>query len=139
MQLFIRSALSEEEIAVAALWRACDLVSGSKDPIADFRFAKSSPGSDVLVGVDEAGQVRATVMVGHDGHRGWLYYVATDSTARGEGFGRQMVAAAEDWLRQRRVEKAQLLVLQTNMQVISFYEHLGFEVTPRVLMSKFLR
>ena len=81
------------------------------------------------------GEVRATVMVGHDGHRGWLYYVATDSTGRGEGFGRQMVAAAEDWLRLRRVEKAQLLVLQTNIQVISFYEHLGFEVTPRVLTS----
>jgi GNAT superfamily N-acetyltransferase len=30
-----------------------------------------------------------------------LYYVATDPTARGAGFGRQMVLAAEDWLRRR--------------------------------------
>ena len=139
MQLIVRSALPEEEIAVTALWRACGLVSGPKDPIADFRFAKSSPGSDVLVGVDEAGRIRAAVMVGHDGHRGWLYYVAADPTARGEGLGRRMVEAAEDWLRQRDVTKAQLLVLQTNMEVVTFYEHLGFEVTPRVLMSKFLK
>jgi ribosomal protein S18 acetylase RimI-like enzyme len=139
MHLIVRSALPQEETAVAALWRACGLVSRSKDPIADFRFARSTPGSDVLVGVDETGHLRAAVMVGHDGHRGWLYYVAADPTARGAGLGRQMVEAAEDWLRQRGVAKAQLLVLETNKKVIAFYEHLGFEVTPRVLMSKFLR
>jgi ribosomal protein S18 acetylase RimI-like enzyme len=78
-------------------------------------------------------------MVGHDGHRGWLYYVAADPTARGAGLGRTMVEAAEGWLRQRNAAKAQLLVLETNTKVIAFYEHLGFEVTPRVLMSKFLK
>ena len=139
MQLFVRSARPDEEDVVAALWRACDLVSGAKDPVADFRFARSGTHSDVLVGVDHAGFVRATVMVGHDGHRGWLYYVAADPTARGAGFGRQMVLAAEDWLRQRGVEKAQLLVLETNTKVVSFYEHLGFVVTPRILLSKFLK
>ena len=138
MQLIVRSALPDDEAVVAALWRACDLVSGTKDPIADFRFAKSSPGSDVLVGVDKTNLIRAAVMVGHDGHRGWLYYVAADPTARGEGLGRQMVESAENWLRQRGVTKAQLLVLESNKKVITFYEHLGFEVTPRVLMSKFL-
>ena len=74
-------------------------------------------------------------MVGHDGHRGWLYYVAADPAARGAGCGRQMVAAAEHWLRERGVLKAQLLVRETNPGVVSFYEHLGFEVAPRVLME----
>ncbi len=81
MQLAVRSARSDEEEVVAALWRTCDLVSGAKDPVADSRFAQSGMDSDVLVGVDHAGFVRATVMVGHDGHRDWLYYVATDPTA----------------------------------------------------------
>jgi GNAT superfamily N-acetyltransferase len=116
-----------------------NLVSGAKDAVADFRFAKSAASSDVLVGVDEAGQVRATMIAGHDGHRGWLKYAAADPTARGEGLGRTMVEATVDWLHLRGVEKGQLLLLETNKKVISFYDHLGFEVTPRVLMSKFLR
>lgn len=78
-------------------------------------------------------------MVGHDGHRGWLYYLASDPGSRGRGFGRQMVQAAEEWLRQRGVVKAQLLVRETNTKVVSFYEHLGFEVAPRTVMSKWLK
>ncbi len=34
----------------------------------------------------------------HDGHRGWLYYVAVDPARRGAGMGRHMVAHAEAWL-----------------------------------------
>jgi ribosomal protein S18 acetylase RimI-like enzyme len=49
-----------------------------------------------------------------------------------------MVQAAEKWLRQRGVVKAQLLVRETNTKVVYFYEHLGFEVAPRVVMSKWL-
>jgi ribosomal protein S18 acetylase RimI-like enzyme len=120
------------------LWRACDLAATYNDPAADFRFAKAGPCSDVLVGVDETGQIMGSVMVGHDGHRGWLYYVAASPTSRSMGIGRRMVEAAEDWLRQRGVVKAQLLVRETNTRVVSFYEHLGFEVAPRVVMSKWL-
>jgi ribosomal protein S18 acetylase RimI-like enzyme len=34
--------------------------------------------------------------------------------------------------------KAQLLVRETNTKVVSFYEHLGYEVAPRVIMGKWL-
>jgi ribosomal protein S18 acetylase RimI-like enzyme len=139
MQVLVRSALPQDEEAVAALWRATGLVVAPKDPVADFRFARSTPGSDVLVAADAEGRVRATVMVGHDGHRGWLYYVAADPETRGLGLGRRMVREAEDWLRQRGVEKAQLLLREANAQVVSFYEHLGFAVSPRIVMSKPLR
>jgi ribosomal protein S18 acetylase RimI-like enzyme len=134
----VRSATAEDEQVVVALWRACDLVASYNDPVADFRFAKAGPSSDVLVGVDDAGAIAGSVMVGHDGHRGWLYYVAASPATRGTGVGRQMVQAAEDWLRQRGIAKAQLLVRETNTKVVGFYEHLGFEVAPRVVMSKWL-
>src|ERR1700733_9877505 len=139
MPLTIRSAAADDEPAVIALWRACDLVASYNDPAADFAFAKAGACSDVLVGEDESGRIKGSVMVGHDGHRGWLYYVASDPAARGVGFGRQMVTAAEDWLRERGVVKVQLLVRETNTKVVSFYEHLGFEVAPRVVMSRWLR
>ena len=134
----IRQAVPEDEPGILALWHACDLVASYNDPAADLRFAMAGACSDVLVAADEAGDISGSVMVGHDGHRGWLYYVATATHARGSGIGRQMVQAAEDWLRQRGVVKAQLLVRETNTQVVSFYEHLGFETAPRTVMGKWL-
>ena len=138
MRLTIRSAVPEDEAGVVALWRVCDLVVSYNDPGADFRFARAGACSDVLVGEDEGGGIGASVMVGHDGHRGWLYYIAADPRSRGIGFGRQMVEAAEAWLRQRGVAKVQLLVRETNTQVISFYAHLGFDIAPRTVMAKWL-
>ena len=137
--LKIRSAAPEDEQAVITLWRACDLIASYNDPTADLHFAVAGACSEVLVGEDETGEIKGTVMVGHDGHRGWLYYVASDPSSRGSGFGRQMVQAAEDWLRQRGIAKVQLLVRETNTKVVSFYEHLGFEITPRVVMGKWLQ
>ena len=101
MSLTVKSAVAEDEQAVVALWHACDLVASYNDPVADFRFAKAGPCSDVLVAVDDAGEVAGSVMVGHDEHRGWLYYVAARPTSRSKGVGRRMVQAAENWLRQR--------------------------------------
>jgi ribosomal protein S18 acetylase RimI-like enzyme len=138
MSVTIRPAAADDETAVIALWRACDLIASYNDPAADFAFARAGACSDVLVGEDETGRIIGSVMVGHDGHRGWLYYVAADPDSRGAGIGRHMVTAAEEWLRARGVVKAQLLVRETNTKVVSFYEHLGFEVSPRVVMAKWL-
>lgn len=138
MHLEIRSAHADDEPGIAALWRACDLVASYNDPATDFRFAKAGPCSDVLVGQNSDGDICGSVMVGHDGHRGWLYYVAADPASRGLGYGRQMVEAGEAWLRERGVVKVQLLVRETNTKVVAFYEHLGFEVAPRTVMTKWL-
>jgi ribosomal protein S18 acetylase RimI-like enzyme len=136
--LTVRKADAEDEAAVVALWQACGLVASYNDPVVDFRFARAGSCSDVLVGVDEAGEIAGSVMVGHDGHRGWLYCVAAHPTSRGRGVGRLIVQAGEDWLRERAVAKVQLLVRETNTGVVGFYEHIGFEVSPRVVMSKWL-
>ncbi len=138
MPLTIRSAVPEDEPDVVALWRACDLVTRQNDPAKDFRFARAGACSDVLIAEDDGGRICGSVMVGHDGHRGWLYYVASTPRSRGSGIGRRIVQAAEDWLRQRGVVKVQLLVRETNTEVVSFYEHLGFETAPRTIMGKWL-
>lgn len=139
----IRPAAAEDEDAVVALWRACGLVVSYNDPAADFRFARAGGASDVLVGtvgngLADGDRIVASVMVGHDGHRGWLWYVAVDPGLRGAGAGRAMVAAAETWLRDRGVAKVHLLVRETNTGVVAFYEQQGFEVAPRVMMAKWL-
>lgn len=136
--LVIREAIPSDEAALVALWTDCGLVVSYNDPGADFQFAVRGPSSAVLLGEDASGCIRAAAMTGHDGHRGWLYYVAADPQARAEGLGRQIVEAAEDWLRRRGVAKVQLLVREANAKAVAFYHHLGYDVTPRIVMAKWL-
>jgi ribosomal protein S18 acetylase RimI-like enzyme len=134
--LLIRTASAVDEKDVVALWRACGLVTSYNDPTHDFHCARSKQNSDILVGVSSEERIVGSVMVGHDGHRGWLYYVAAAPDRRLQGIGRRMVKAGEQWLRERKVMKVMLLVRQTNTQVIDFYNRLGFETIPRVVLQK---
>ena len=77
-------------------------------------------------------------MVGHDGHRGWFYYLAVDPDRQGSGFGRAITAAAEAWLRERGIAKAQLMVRPGNEQVRAFYQALGYGEQERIVFAKWL-
>ncbi len=133
----LRSAKAQDEAAVVALWHACGLTTSYNDPVQDFRFAQGKPSSDILLAA--SGDIAGTIMVGHDGHRGWLYYVAVTPTLRRQGIGRMLVEAAEAWLKERGVPKAHLMVRETNHQVAAFYERIGYEPMPRINMQKWLK
>jgi hypothetical protein len=75
-------------------------------------------------------------MVGHDGHRGAVYYVAVHREFRGKGHGRAIVLAAEGWLRDRGVWKLNLLIRSDNAAAQRFYEALGFRSEERISMQK---
>lgn len=119
------------------LWTRCGLTRPWNDPRADIAFARKSPGTDILIGRRD-GRLAASVMVGHDGHRGWFYYVAVDPDLTGQGLGRAIMAAAENWLRQRGVLKAMLMVRRDNAAVSAFYDALDYEVQDRVVYAKWL-
>jgi ribosomal protein S18 acetylase RimI-like enzyme len=123
--------------AVAALWQRCDLTRPWNDPTADIALARRGPNSAVLVGRD-SDSIVASVLVGHDGHRGWVYYVAVDPDQRGKGRGREIMNAAEDWLRQAGIAKLQLMVRSDNTKVQAFYESIGFDEQQRVIFAKWL-
>jgi len=133
----IRPARAEEEAEVVALWHACGLVMSYNDPAEEFRLALGRPNSDVLVHV-EAGRILGSVMVGHDGHRGWIYYLSADPGARGLGIGRKLLETGGAWLRRRGMRKAQLLVRSTNAGMMAFYEKLGYRTVPSALMQRWI-
>jgi ribosomal protein S18 acetylase RimI-like enzyme len=134
----IRPYRPTDRQALIALWQACKLVApGANDPDFDIDFCLKSADSDILTGVVD-GRVAASVLVGHDGHRGWMYYVAVDPTLQRKGLGASMVKAAEDWLKARGAPKAQLMIRETNTQVEAFYARLGYKTIPRIVMQKVL-
>ena len=122
---------------VVALWQACGLTRPWNDPTTDIALARKGANAAVLVGRDGAAIV-ATVLVGHDGHRGWVYYLAVDQGRRGKGYGRVMMDAAERWLRGHGIEKLQLLVRADNSRVKSFYQSLGYSEQERIIFAKWL-
>ena len=135
--LVFRPIADGEEGDVIALWQACRLTRPWNDPGQDLAFARGKANSEVLVGVAD-GRIVASAMVGHDGHRGTMYYVSVDPARQGQGLGRQMVAAAEAWLKARGVWKVNLLVRQSNEAVLGFYAGIGYETGTSVQIEKWI-
>jgi ribosomal protein S18 acetylase RimI-like enzyme len=135
--LTIRPIAVGEEEAVIALWRMCELTRPWNDPAQDLAFARGKPNSDVLVGLAD-NCIVASAMVGHDGHRGTMYYVSVSPTEQGRGYGREIVAAAEAWLKAHGVWKANLLVRKANTAVLGFYDGLGYEAGPSQQIEKWI-
>ena len=133
----IRGVGDGDVAAVAALWRDCGLAAPYNPPDHDIAFCRATPTSELFV-AEAGGTIIATAMAGHDGHRGWLYYVAVDPARRGAGLGRRMVAHAEAWLTGHGVRKVNLIIRDGNAAVQGFYERLGYDVEPRVQMARWL-
>jgi ribosomal protein S18 acetylase RimI-like enzyme len=126
--------------SLITLWRTCGLVVPWNDPATDIAlFQRHAANAIILVGVFGDGRPVASVCTGHDGHRGWLYYVAVDPDWRGRGLARAAIGVAEAWLTARGIPKAMLMVRETNTAVVSFYERIGYEQAPRVLMQRWLK
>lgn len=138
----IRDVTDADIEALIGLWRDTELLRPWNDPRVDIAFARANANSTILVAEadGEAGSaIIGSAMVGHDGHRGWVYYVASSPSARGMGVGRAIMAAAEAWLEARGVWKVQLLVRASNEQATGFYEKLGYVDTQSRCYQKVLR
>jgi ribosomal protein S18 acetylase RimI-like enzyme len=151
----------DDERAVVALWEAAGLTRPWNDPAADLRSALETPTSTVLGARLHGGglldgtlpdgtlpdgavpdsalphsSLVGTVMVGYDGHRGWVYYLAVDEAQRGTGLGRALMVAAEAWLVSQGAPKVQLMVRTTNTAVLGFYAALGYTDQSCVVLGR---
>ena len=132
------SEISDADVDdVIALWKRCGSTRDWNNPAADIAMARKGANSTILLGRD-GGDLVASVLVGHDGHRGWVYYVTVDPDCRFKGHGRAIMDAAESWLRDRGIEKLQLMVRGDNAKVPSFYRSLGYYDQDRVVFAKWL-
>lgn len=130
-----RSVSDGDVETVVDLWRRCGLTRPHNDPYRDIAFARGKTASDVLVG-ETSGRIVASAVVGHDGHRGAVYYVLVDPDSRGSGLGRALMAAVEGWMKERGVWKLNLLIREDNTAVQGFYQSLGYEVEPRTAVAR---
>ncbi|WER45822.1 GNAT family acetyltransferase [Cupriavidus sp. WKF15] len=133
--MLIRSFREEDAEAIVALWQACGLTRPWNDPYRDIARKLTAQPELFLVG-EVSGAPMASAMVGFDGHRGWVYYVAVDPAHQGKGCGRMLMAHAEQLLIERGCPKINLQVRAGNDVVIDFYNKLGYAPDAVVSLGK---
>lgn len=131
----LRAAGPDDRDAVITLWEAAGLTRPWNDPRADFDLALATATSAILL-AECTGTICGSVMVGFDGHRGWVYYLATAPERWGQGVGRLLMQAAEDWLKALGSPKIQLMVRGDNHAARGFYDAIGYELQDVVTIGK---
>jgi ribosomal protein S18 acetylase RimI-like enzyme len=133
----IRAYRDDDETRLVALWDECGLTRAWNPPIGDIALVRRSGHGDILVAA--AGEeIVGSVVVGHDGHRGWVYYLAVTPPQRRDGLGRRLMHAAEAWVAARGVRKLELMIRDSNAVVAAFYERIGYAREPVMVMSRWL-
>ncbi len=136
-ELTIRAYRPGDRDAVVGLWERCGSIVWYNDPDRDIALWRASPNAEIFVG-EHKERIVATICIGHDGHRGYPYYVACDPDLRNRGLGRRMMRHAETWLARLGVPKMNLMVRDTNTQVRDFYLSIGYKEEPRLVFSRWL-
>ena len=131
----VREAIESDREDVISVWASCDLIKPQNDPRTDFDLALNTSTSTILI-LECENQIVGAVMIGFDGHRGWLYYFGVKPAFQSLGNGRILLSAVEEWLANRGAPKAMLMVRNSNSKVIGFYERLGFEIEETSVLGK---
>ena len=136
--LIFESYSSDRQDDLLALWQVCDLTRPWNNPLDDIRQCVENPSSELLITcLDQI--LCGSVMVGCDGHRGWVYYLAVTPEYRTQGIGRALMASAEQWLIDRDVLKIHAMIRHDNLLVRGFYKRLDFVDGDVQLVQKWLK
>jgi len=131
----IRPFQAEDKDDIAKLWKDCDLVVPLNDPIRDINTKIQFQPDLFLVG-ELNNKVIASVMIGYEGHRGWINYLAVSPLFQNNGLGKLLMNKAEDMLQEMGCLKINLQVREHNTQVIEFYRNLGYQDDHVISMGK---
>lgn len=133
--LTIRPFRSADEPAVIDLWKRCNLVVPWNDPHKDIA-RKLKVDADLFLVAELNARIVAAIMIGYDGHRGQINYLAVDPGEQRSGIGRRMMDEAEAKLGALGCPKINLQVRTSNKQVIAFYEAIGYSLDDVVSLGK---
>lgn len=132
----IRPYTDADEPAVLALWNEVFQYTQPHNNGAAAIRRKQKFGDGLFYVATFRQKVVGTVMLGWDGHRGWIYSLAVHPAHRRRGLGTALMRHAERTLRGLGAPKINLQVVESNREVVKFYEALGYDVEARINMGK---
>lgn len=135
MELVLRSYRPGDRVALVSLWSICELTRPWNDPNRDIDRKLAMDAENLLV-LEEDGRLIGSVMVGYEGHRGWINYLAVHPDRRRQGLGRLLMHDAERRLRGLGCPKVNLQVRTSNEAAREFYRQIGYRVDEAVSFGK---
>ena len=123
--LIIRPYQIEDERDVINLWDKCNLIVPQNNPKEDIETKIAFQPELFFVGTLDD-KIIAVIMVGYEGHRGWINYLAVLPEYQRKGYARLMMEKAEEVLKKMGCLKINLQVRGGNGAVIAFYESIGY-------------
>jgi ribosomal protein S18 acetylase RimI-like enzyme len=135
--LKIRAASAPDEAEIVALWQDCGLTRPWNDPNADFALAMRTDTSKIIVAI-AGSKLVGSVMVGFDGHRGWLYYLAVAAEQRRKMLATKLIDEAVAWLITLGCPKVELMVREDNMEAAALYKTLNWQKQPVSVYARWL-
>ena len=133
----LRQYMPADQNDLVELWSVCGLLRPWSDPFEDIHLCVTTPSSELVV-ADSVGQLIGSAMLGHDGHRGWVYFLSVHPNWQRNGIGRSLMSYAEGWMDQRQVPKIQVMIRVDNLLVRGFYKRLGYQDGDVQVVEKFL-
>lgn len=126
---------SKYQDAIVNLWKQCGLVVPQNDPVEDIQKKLDFQPALFFVALLDRRPI-GSVMVGYEGHRGWLNYLAVLPDYQRRGYGRKLIEKAVDELRKLGCPKVNLQIRRNNVSAVEFYKNLGFKEDDVVSLGK---
>lgn len=131
--------MARDYAAALELWRASGPgVSVGASDTPEALALKLARDPDLFLVAEAAGELIGTVIGGWDGRRGLIYHLAVHPSQRGRGVGAALMQAVEARLKAKGCLKCYLLINPDNTEVAGFYERLGWQRKPVLIMDKLL-
>ena len=123
--------------AILALWQRAGLDSirpQGRDSRA--AFADQLARGQVVLGLEDAGQLVACVVITDDGRKGWINRLAVDPEHRRRGLGARLIAEAENDLRARGFRIFGALIENDNTASLNLFQRESYRTHDIVYVSK---
>jgi ribosomal protein S18 acetylase RimI-like enzyme len=122
---------------VVQLWRNAGISVGSSDTKIELkRMLKRNPGLFLIGKLKD--KIIAVVMGGFDGRRGYVHHLAVERKFQKRGYGKMMLNELIKKFRSMGVHKIHLFIEKSNINVISFYKNLGWQMREDLTMMSFV-
>ena len=99
-------------------------------------FAAQLAAGQRVIGLEDAGQLIAAVLVTHDTRKGWINRLAVHPDHRRKGYATELIAAAERELREMGFRIFALLIEADNNASQELFAQEGYKAHDIVYMSK---
>jgi len=123
----LRRLTIDDHAAILALWQRAGLHSirpEGRDNRSEFE--KQFAGGQIAIGLEEDGKLLGVVLATHDTRKGWINRLAIEPDYRRNGYGEQLVQAAEEALREAGMHVMAALIEAGNDASLALFEKLGY-------------